>query len=90
MNLRIHRPPPCLHRLDRRAPSPPECPRDGSFDQTLDLGLPDAFGKNSHPNENGHEALASLALQTLVYAKHKQSGKGADVCQINEEEFACC
>ena len=55
-----------LHKLDRRAPSPPGCPGDGNFDATLGLGLPDTFGKNFHPNELGHITIASFATETLM------------------------
>lgn len=78
-----------LHRLDARAPSPPDCPGDGSFDPTLGLGLPDTFGKYFHPNEVGHETIASFALQNLAYAKSVQRGDEDNVCQIGEEEFTC-
>ena len=35
------------HRLDSRAPAPPDCPGDGGFDWTLGMGMPDIVGQNA-------------------------------------------
>lgn len=78
-----------LHKLDPRAPSPPNCPGDGGFDPTLGLGLPDTFGMNFHPNEKGHETIAAFALANLAYAKAAQDGKGGDMCHVDNDEFVC-
>lgn len=77
-----------LHKLDRPALSPPECPGDNSFDPALGLGLPDTFGKNFHPNENGHVTMASFALVNLVYVRQKKDRKSKDMYQV-DEEFTC-
>lgn len=78
-----------LHKLDSRAPSPPNCPGDGSFDPTLGLGLPDTFGRIFHPNEKGHETIAAFALQNLAYVRNFQLGKGAAVCEVPQDDFVC-
>ncbi|KZL71568.1 hypothetical protein CI238_12144 [Colletotrichum incanum] len=75
-----------MHKLNPRAPSPPNCPGD---EKTWGLGLPDTFGMNFHPNERGHESIAAFALQNLAYAKAKQDGKVGDVCEIDTDEFTC-
>ncbi|KJZ70863.1 hypothetical protein HIM_09728 [Hirsutella minnesotensis 3608] len=78
-----------LHALDARAPKPPVCPGDGSFDPTLGLGLPDTFGKIFHPNKKGHETIAAFALLNLAHAKAAQGGKGNDICQVDHDKFVC-
>jgi len=77
------------HRLDKRAPVPPECPGDGGFDPTLGLGLPDTFGRIFHPNPKGHETIAAFALQNLAWVRSAQLGNRGAVCDLNKDEFKC-
>lgn len=35
-----------VHRLDKRAPAPPDCPGDAEADWTFGLGMPDSVGRN--------------------------------------------
>lgn len=77
-----------LHKLDRRAPAPPNCPGDGSFDPTLGLGLPDTFGKLFHPNELGHATIASYALQTVMDLRAEVLGVDAPAC-TKVDTFTC-
>lgn len=77
-----------LHKLDRRAPAPPECPGDGGLDPTLGLGLPDTFGKYFHPNENGHETISAFALETMIAARAEVLGVADGSCDIGDE-FKC-
>ncbi|KJZ72763.1 hypothetical protein HIM_07838 [Hirsutella minnesotensis 3608] len=71
-------------RLDKRALSPPGCP--GSYMPSP--GLPDIFARIFHPNEKGHETIASFAIETLAYAKEAQDGKAGGMCRVNDE-FVC-
>ncbi|KAL8730078.1 MAG: hypothetical protein Q9166_004277 [cf. Caloplaca sp. 2 TL-2023] len=77
-----------LHKLDSRAPAPPNCPGDGGFDWTLGLGLPDTFGKFFHPNELGHETITAWAIETMIDARAEVLGLGGPSCAI-DDEFKC-
>lgn len=77
-----------LHKLDARAPSPPDCPGDGSFDPTLGMGLPDTFGKQFHPNELGHVTIASFAAETVMDLRAEILGVTAPSCEVTEV-FKC-
>ena len=76
-----------LHQLDKRAPSPPDCPGDGDFDPLLGIGLPDTFGKNFHPNELGHQTVASFALDRAMKLRAEILGQDAS-CEVTDE-FHC-
>jgi Alpha-galactosyl-binding fungal lectin len=77
------------HKLDRRAVSPPNCPGDSDwFDPTLGLGLPDSFGKLFHPNELGHQTVASFAVAKAIDLRAKVLGLGSQSCQLTDE-FKC-
>ncbi|KAK4441921.1 SGNH hydrolase-type esterase domain-containing protein [Podospora aff. communis PSN243] len=68
----------------------PECPGDNDFDVTLGLGLPDTFGKIFHPNEKGHEAMASFAMYALGVAKHMQDNpEDSSLCSYEDRDFYC-
>lgn len=78
------------HVLDRRNPSPPQCPGDKPDVeiQPPSIGLPNFIGKNFHPNELGHYTIASFALQTLIDLRAEVLDVEAPTCQkINE--FTC-
>ena len=78
-----------LHKLDRRAPSPPNCPGDSDWvDPTLGLGLPDSFGKLFHPNELGHKTVASFAVAKAIDLRAKVLGLEPETCEITDE-FKC-
>ncbi|KAK2760014.1 hypothetical protein FQN54_002750 [Arachnomyces sp. PD_36] len=78
-----------LHKLDRRAPSPPNCPGDADWiDPTLGLGLPDSFGKLFHPNELGHRTIASFAIDKTIDLRAKVLGIESETCEITDE-FKC-
>ncbi|KAI1931951.1 hypothetical protein LOZ66_006276 [Ophidiomyces ophidiicola] len=78
-----------LHKLNRRAPSPPNCPGDNDWiDPTLGLGLPDSFGKLFHPNELGHQTIASFALAKTIDLRAKVLGIEPQTCEI-ADEFKC-
>lgn len=77
-----------LHKLDARAPSPPNCPGDGSFDPTLGMGLPDSFGKFFHPNQIGHETISAFALETMIELRAEVLGVKDPSCAITDE-FKC-
>jgi hypothetical protein len=76
-----------LHKLDRRAPAPPRCPGDSSF-FTFSLGIPDAFGKYFHPNENGQETISAFALESMIEARAEVLGVEGRSCQV-PDEFKC-
>ncbi|KAK4465901.1 SGNH hydrolase-type esterase domain-containing protein [Cladorrhinum samala] len=78
-----------LHRLDTRAPAPPGCPGDGKPGLPFGLGLPDSFGSIFHPNQRGHEAIASYALQNLVYLRAKMLGVDDGICGATRDDFVC-
>lgn len=78
-----------LHRLDKRAPSPPGCPGDGGFDWTFGWGLPDRWLKYFHPNEPGHETISAFALETLVGLRSEVIGKSNPYCSIPKDKFTC-
>ncbi|OIW22887.1 SGNH hydrolase [Coniochaeta ligniaria NRRL 30616] len=77
-----------LHKLDSRAPSPPNCPGDDSPDPTLGIGLPDKVASNFHPNERGHENMAAFALENLVWLRAKELNVQDPICQVTDA-FTC-
>lgn len=78
-----------LHKLNKRAPAPPGCPGDSDwFDPTLGLGLPDSFGKLFHPNELGHQTIASFALAKGIDLRAKVLGQDSETCAVTDE-FKC-
>ncbi|EUC40694.1 hypothetical protein COCMIDRAFT_108112 [Bipolaris oryzae ATCC 44560] len=78
-----------IHKLNKRAPAPPGCPGDNDwFDPTLGLGLPDSFGKLFHPNELGHETIASFALAKGIDLRAKVLGQDSETCAVTDE-FKC-
>lgn len=52
------------------------------------MGLPDTFGRNFHPNELGHQTVASFALQTLLGLRAEVLGVDSPSCEPTEE-FTC-
>ncbi|KAM0322464.1 hypothetical protein ACHAQA_009533 [Verticillium albo-atrum] len=76
-------------KLDARAPTPPDCPGDDSWDPISKIGVPDFMGRWFHPNEKGHQAIAAFALTNLAFAKAKQDGKVGEVCEVGTDEFRC-
>lgn len=78
-----------LHRLDKRAPSPPGCPGDGGFDWTFGYGLPDAWLKHFHPNQIGHETVAAFALEGVVALRGEVLGVSNPYCSLPQTEFTC-
>lgn len=77
-----------VHKLDSRAPSPPNCPGDGDFDVTLGVGLPDTFGKLFHPNELGHQTIASFTVAKAIDLRAKVLGLGPQTCEV-KDVFKC-
>lgn len=79
-----------LHKLDRRAPSPPGCPGDSDSDtqgRSL-LGLPNFIGKLFHPNELGHYTTASWALQTAMDIRAEVLSVASPQCSA-VDKFTC-
>lgn len=77
------------HKLDRRNPSPPNCPGDTDDEiQPASIGLPDWVGKMFHPNELGHYTIASFALQTLVDTRAAVLDVEAPSCEV-QDDFTC-
>ena len=54
----------------RDTPVRPSCPSGPGSS----LGLPDAWGKIFHPNENGHEVIAAYVLEAIAEARDKILG----------------
>lgn len=54
------------HQLDSRAQLPLNCPGNGGPSLLFGLGLPDRWGRFFHPNEKGHETIASFALEAVI------------------------
>lgn len=61
--------------LENRATSPPTCAK-GIF------SLPDSIGKIFHPNELGHETMASFATNAIRVARAKILGLPDPSCEI--------
>ncbi|KAK3897846.1 SGNH hydrolase-type esterase domain-containing protein [Staphylotrichum tortipilum] len=78
-----------LHALDKRAPTVPSCPSDArGWLPSLGFLLPDFFGRIFHPNEKGHNAIASFALLETMDLRAKVLGVSPEVCEITEV-FQC-
>lgn len=78
-----------LHALDDRAPATPGCPGDPyPFLPNIGWFLPDYFGRIFHPNEAGHIAMASFAIQRAIELRAEVLGLDSEVCEITEE-FKC-
>ncbi|KAH7117370.1 SGNH hydrolase-type esterase domain-containing protein [Dactylonectria macrodidyma] len=76
------------HVLNRRDPEPPGCPGDEKWDKTLGLGLPNAIGRNFHPNENGHVTIASFAIAEAMDLRAVVLGVDSPSCE-EKDEFTC-
>ncbi|KAL2068494.1 hypothetical protein VTL71DRAFT_14831 [Oculimacula yallundae] len=76
------------HNLDKRAPIPPNCPGDGSV-PLFGFGLPDRWGRFFHPNEAGHETIASFAMDAIVETRAKVLGVSNPTCTKAKDEFKC-
>lgn len=82
-----------LKKLDPRAPSMPGCPGDKDVEDdegTIDLGkiLPDFFGRIFHPNELGHTAIASFAIESTIALRARALGVEPQICELTNE-FKC-
>lgn len=77
-----------LKKLDPRAPTPSSCPGDGEGVPGLGNFTPDFFGRIFHPNELGHNAIASYAFETVMTMRAKVLGVEPEVCEVTEE-FKC-
>lgn len=78
-----------LHTLDARNPAAPGCPSDSSpYVQYLGWMLPDYFGRIFHPNEAGHNAMASFALSRVADLRAEALGLNPQVCAVTDE-FKC-
>ncbi|KAM7219726.1 SGNH hydrolase-type esterase domain containing protein [Rhypophila decipiens] len=85
-----------IKKLDPRAVSPPGCPGDGETSapgevaEALGIGLPDSFLSNFHPNEKGHEVIASTALKTLIHKRAAVINQPSKACPMKlESELRC-
>ncbi|KAM7185746.1 SGNH hydrolase-type esterase domain containing protein [Naviculisporaceae sp. PSN 640] len=85
-----------LHKLDPRSASPPNCPGDGNTGivgeaaEVLGLGLPDSFLSNFHPNQKGHEAIAAVAIDSMIHMRAHVLEKPENACRVKQnEEFIC-
>lgn len=77
-----------MKKLDPRAPTPPLCPGDGDALPGLGNFTPDFFGRIFHPNELGHNAIASYAVETAITLRAKVLGVEPQICEVTEE-FKC-
>lgn len=78
-----------LRALDPRAPATPGCPGDGGpILPSLGRFMPDFFGRIFHPNEAGHNAIASFALQRAIDLRAEVLGLGSESCEV-VDEFKC-
>lgn len=78
-----------LHKLDARAPLPPICPGDDGVSWTsFTGGIPDSIGRWFHPNELGHETIASFALENMVGARAAILDVQNPACTL-QDEFKC-
>lgn len=75
-----------LHKLDKRAPSPPGCPSDRDWkDPDVGMGRADTYGKLFHPNEVGHNTIASFAIAKAIDLRAEVLGVGGQTCEITNE-----
>jgi len=78
-----------LKALDARAPTVPGCPSDSrGWLPSLGFLLPDFFGRIFHPNEAGHNAMASFAIAKTMDLRAQVLGVTPEVCELTEE-FQC-
>ncbi|EEP82320.1 predicted protein [Uncinocarpus reesii 1704] len=78
-----------LKRLDPRAPDLPGCPgNDNGPLPGLGDFVPDFFGRVFHPNEEGHNAIASFAIETTMNLRAKVLGVEPKICEV-KEQFKC-
>ncbi|POS68608.1 hypothetical protein DHEL01_v212998 [Diaporthe helianthi] len=77
-----------LNKLDRRAPTPPSCPGDGSW--TANNPVSDAIGKSFHPNEQGHITIASFASERLMELRAQVLGVDAGSCPSPTADIFTC
>ncbi|ELQ37052.1 hypothetical protein MCOR27_005527 [Pyricularia oryzae] len=66
-----------------------DCPGDGSgLALPFNMGLPDSFLANFHPNENGHETMAAATLEMIAWTRAKILGK--ESCSgEDQDDFKC-
>lgn len=74
-----------MNALEPRAPTPPGCPGDGS---TFGVGLPDRWGKWFHPNELGHQTIASFAMEAIITYRSNMLEIQHPICKA-ANQFAC-
>jgi len=78
-----------LHSLDPRAPTIPGCPSDStSWIPGIGALLPDMFGRIFHPNEDGHNVIASFTLARAIDLRAEVLGITPETCQVSET-FRC-
>ena len=79
-----------LHKLDKRAPAPPGCPGDGAiFSGSFSNHIPDDIGRLFHPNELGHETIASFALAKGIDLRAKVLDQAPQACDVIVDDFKC-
>ncbi|KAI2778250.1 SGNH hydrolase-type esterase domain-containing protein [Daldinia loculata] len=85
----VNPPAAALKALDKRAPATPGCPGD-PYPYLPNVGwfLPDYFGRIFHPNEAGHNAIASFAIQRAIDLRAEVLGINPEVCTVTDE-FKC-
>ncbi|OJJ97619.1 hypothetical protein ASPACDRAFT_1882247 [Aspergillus aculeatus ATCC 16872] len=72
--------------LNPRDPSPPNCPADSG---SINVGLPDGWGKFFHPNEFGHKTIASFVLSEIVAQRAVIMQVANPMCQATDNIFKC-
>ncbi|RAH65918.1 SGNH/GDSL hydrolase family protein [Aspergillus aculeatinus CBS 121060] len=72
--------------LNPRDPSPPNCPADSG---SINVGLPDGWGKFFHPNEFGHKTIASFVLSEIVAQRAVIMQAANPMCQAADNIFKC-
>ncbi|KAL1952912.1 hypothetical protein VTO42DRAFT_3963 [Malbranchea cinnamomea] len=77
-----------IKKLDPRAPDPPGCPGEGILMKALGLLLPNFLGRVFHPNEDGHNAIASFAILKAIDLRAKVLDLKPQVCEVTDE-FKC-
>lgn len=81
-----------LKKLNPRTPpAMPGCPGDseGGEDESVFGNItPDFFGRIFHPNELGHTAIASFAIESTMALRARVLGVEPQVCELTTE-FKC-
>ncbi|KAL4906925.1 hypothetical protein BDW74DRAFT_176523 [Aspergillus multicolor] len=75
-----------LKALEPRTPKPPGCPGDDQA--TFGIGLPDRWGKFFHPNEIGHQTIASFVSEAIINTRSKILGVERPSCRLLNQ-FSC-